>query len=166
MGLTKYEKHIRELCRINNIDIEIDERDNSANMLDKIVWIRRRQKTIRTYFGALHEIAHVLNEYPEIYSNINRVLWNQTRCDNSVFWSKFRMKAEVDAWKRAFELSKWSNFTADKLTVQCLFTYIWEYNQSHIQPFKGINNEFITSVLKKHKDNKQVIGAIKQTLFA
>ena len=164
--MTKYEDHVVQLCDKHDIKIRFNRSDNSVNMLTKTIWINRELRTVKTYFGALHEIGHVLNEHPLIYFNINRVLWNQSRSKNCIFVSKYRMQTEIDAWKQAYTISKWRNFAADKLTVGCLSTYLYGYNMSHKKPFKGIDNEFMGVVLKDHRNNKPVIHSIKTTLFS
>jgi len=164
--MTKYEDHIAELCSKHKIKIQRSRNDNAVNMLDKIIWINHNIRSIKTYFGALHEIGHVVNEHPLIYFNMNRVLWNQSRSESCVFVSKYRMQTEVDAWKRAFDIAKWTNPTADKLAVTCLFTYIYGYNESHKKPFKDLDNDFMSYIHAKHSNDNNMMRKLKELLFA
>jgi hypothetical protein len=163
--MTKYQDHIHTLCRKYKIKIEHTRNDYSVDMLNKVIWIGKDIRTIKTYFGALHEIGHILNEHSHIHVNLNKVLWNQTRSKSNIFVSKYRMQTEVDAWKRAFELANWKNNIADKLTVNCLFTYIYGYNHSHKKPFKDIDNDFMAYVLDMHKNDDAMMRGIKDILF-
>ena len=162
--MTKYEEHIEELCRNHKITIKRSA-NNAANMLSKIVWINPKIRSIKTYFGALHEIGHVMNEYPLICFNMNRILWNQNRAKSCAFVSKYIIQSEIDAWKQAFDVAKWTNATADKLAVMCLFTYIYGYNLSHKKPYKDIDNEFMSYVRTEHINDVVMMTGLKNLLF-
>lgn len=164
--MTKYQEHINSLCRKHKIKIEHTRNDYSADMFNKIVWIGSNIRTIKTYFGALHEIGHVVNEHQTININLNKVLWNQSRSESCWFVSKYRIQTEVDAWKRAFELAKWSSPVADKLAVNCLFTYIYGYNHCHKKPYKDIDNIFMAYVLDMHRNDDKMMLGLKNLLFA
>ena len=166
LRMTKYEEHISDLCDLHKIKVQHSKSNNSVNMLSKVVCINKDIRSIKTYFGALHEIGHIINEHQLIYYNINRLLWNQTRSKNCVFVSKYRMQTEIDAWKRAFDVAKWINFIADKETVLSLLTYVYGYNESHKSPYKGIDNKIITSVMRGGSNDTDTVLSLKQTLFS
>lgn len=164
--MTKYEEHIAELCSKHKIKIKRSRGDNAVNMLSKIIWINHNIRSVKTYFGALHEIGHVVNEHPLIYFNMNRVLWNQSRSKSCVFVSKYRMQTETDAWKRAFDLAQWANFVADKEAVVSLLTYVYGYNESHRIPYKGIDNKMIKSVMQGGSNDPDTVLSLKHTLLS
>lgn len=163
---TKYMDHIRALCEEHDIKIIFRKTDNAANMLSKLIWINPEIRTVKTYFGALHEIGHIVNEHPMIYYNMNRVLWNLSRSKSCVFVSKYRMKTEIDAWKYAHKTAKWTSHAADKQTVLCLLSYVHGYNKSHKQPFKQLDTKFVSATMTSYKNDEPRIIALKRTLFS
>lgn len=161
--MTKYQKHINKLCKKYDITIIYTSGDYSCDMLHSVIRIGKDIRSIKTYFSALHEISHIINESPLLHVNINKLLWTQNRNRSCIFASKFIMQAEVDAWKCAFKLAKWTNTTADRLAVLCLFTYIHAYNQCHRIPFKDIDDSYMTYVRYRNED-KLMVG-LKNLLF-
>lgn len=164
--MTKYEEHISDLCDLHKIKVQHSKSKPMANLLNKSVYINKDIRSIKTYFSALHEIGHVLNESHLIFQNVYRLLWNQNRGKNCVFVSKYRMQTETDAWKRAFDLAQWANFAADKEAVVSLLTYVYGYNESHRIPYKGIDNKMIKSVMQGGSNDTATVLSLKHTLLS
>lgn len=139
---------------------------NVAEILSKTIYINNNIKSIKTYIRALHEIGHILNDQPCSVHDLNVLIYNYIYIKNNSFVSKFRMQSEIKAWKKAYELAKWSNFTADKQTVFCLLSYIYDYNKCHKKPFKNLNNTFILKFMKCHINNKNKVLKLKNILFS
>ena len=161
--MTKYERHIRQLCKEHGIKIQYNRSDFSANPIGKIIWINRRLKSIKTYVSALHEIGHIINE-PDAGNHIKRVLW---QCDYGSFWrvSKHTFKMESMAWGTAKRLSKWWNFSADKVALVNFMTYWRGYNSFHKKPFYDINNRKLKILIEEIKRDEELVSLMVTNFF-
>jgi hypothetical protein len=163
--MTKYERHIRDLCRLHRIKIlYLGRRSYSANIYYKKIYIRRKIKSVKPYVTALHEIGHVLNENPHGFKNLYRDIWNQSRSKKINFTSRYNLKCEIAAWKTALSIAKWWNPTAEKLAVYALLTYISDYNVSHKEDFI-MTNRMLNQISKYLLDDKEVIMDIAQMTY-
>lgn len=158
--MTKYEKHIRELCKEFNITIRFSPGQNEASMLGKIIWINKTIKSVRTYVSALHEIGHVVNEYTKNKNRWHKISVNYSRSNNekNCFTSKYVMKCEINAWKTARKLAKWWDHSADKRELSSLFTYVVGYNTSHKNLFLGLKTSFIEDIEEFLFNDKEIVG--------
>ena len=165
--MSKFERHIRELCKKHDIEINYEKDGAAANQYSKKIWISKSIKSIKTYIAALHEIGHVVNENPTIERDLNRIIWNNRRADTIYFTSKYVMECERRAWVTAIKLAKWWNPTAEKIAVECLLTYAYSYNKSHNHPFMGeITNHMILKRLLPQLDwNKKLVSILFTEFF-
>lgn len=153
--MTKYERHIRKLCRKHDIFIVRVDRQYAANSLSKKIWIRKTIKSIKSYIFALHEIGHVINENRKI--NMFKEKWTLTRGKKKGgYVTKYMLQNEIDAWKTAVKLSKWWNSTAEKAAVESLLSYIIVFNRCHKKPFI-LDNRKLRPIFFNLMDDKFVV---------
>ena len=132
--MTKYERHIRALCKQHSIKIYYVDRNFDCNIYHRKVSISRHIRSVKTYITALHEIGHVLNEGNCGYKNLWRDTWDAGRNKKIDFTSRYVLMKEIDAWRKAFELALKINQTATNHFIRAIATYLESYDSCHKKP--------------------------------
>lgn len=146
--MTKYEQHIQQLCEEHDIEINYVDRDYSCNIYFKQIWIRRSIRSVKTYITALHEIGHILNEHADRDKNLLRDAWNYRRNKKENFTTRYCMMKEIDAWRTAFSLAKWTNPTAIRKFIIGISSYLQSYDDCHKKP---MNLDYVCERFRKLK---------------
>lgn len=164
--MTKYERHIKQLCKILKLNVLYvrEVKDMASCVYDRKIWIPKQIRTVRTYVTALHEISHVINEWPHRNSTLFKDMWNTGRNKNVNFTSRHCLKNEIKAWRTTTILAKWWNKTGEKRAVSALLTYILSYNCCHKKPFL-VGNKILDGVLDYLMDDPIVVREIADLTY-
>ena len=142
--MTKYERHIRKLCRKHKIKILYSRSEFAANPHSSRIWINRRIRSPKTYVSSLHEIGHILYERPKIKHDWKKRIWAFTHDFDHT--SKYSVKVEFKAWKIARKLARWWSPAVNKNIVRSLITYCYGYNKTHKRPVWGLPNKSLMNI--------------------